>query len=828
MAERLFADVILPLPLPNLLTYEVGEDFMGDAVVGKRVIVQLGKQKFYSGIVRKLHHVVPETYAVKKIQSVLDKDPVVNEKQLKFWEWIAAYYLCHIGEVMNAALPAGLKLQSESKVILNPDYNHNHEELSSPEYLIYEALLIRHELSVTEVAKILQRKSPHSVLKDMIERGVVLMAEEMNVRYKPKRVVQISLHERLKDEKLLREAFEQLEKRSPKQLETFMIFMKLFYDQNSKESILKGDLLSKENVNAAAISALVKKEILVENTIFVDRILKENISRSDFPTLSNAQNICFTEIGKLFDKEDVVLIHGVTSSGKTEVYIHLIDEAIKKRKQVLYLLPEIALTTQMINRLRKHFGNAVGVYHSRQNSNERVEVWKAVNNFKPDFEGEQSAQIVLGARSSLFLPYSNLGLVIVDEEHDSSYKQNDPAPRYQGRDSALVLAKMFEAKTLMGSATPSMESYFNVKENKYGFVQLTERYGGMEMPVIKVCDVREATRKKIMKSHFTPDLIEGIGNALKNKEQVILFQNRRGFAPVLECANCSWSPECKNCSVTLTYHKQQGQLKCHYCGYTANPPATCQRCGDHQLQIKGFGTEKIEEEISIFFPNAQIMRLDLDSTRSRNAYHKIITDFEDRKIDVLVGTQMVTKGLDFDNVSTVGIINADQLLNFPDFRAHERAYQLMSQVSGRSGRKLKRGLVLIQTHQPDHWVIQLVIQHNYEAFYSRELFERKKFNYPPHTRLIEIVMKHRDNDFLHEKSFEFADGIRAKLGNRVIGPHQPLIARIKNLWLRRVLIKIEREASTGKIKKILREQIVGFNKSQANHSIAIMMDVDPN
>jgi len=827
MAERLFADVILPLAIPNLLTYEVGETLVPEVAVGKRVIVQLGKQKFYSGIIRKLHRIAPTLYELKEIQSILDDQPVVSETQLKFWEWIADYYLCHLGEVMNAALPAALKLQSESKVILNPDYDHDHDKLASKEYLIYEALLVKHELTLTEVAKMLNRKSAHSIIKEMIERGMVLMEEEMHDRYKPKRVTQISLHESLGDEKKLQEAFEGLEKRSPKQLETLMVFMKLLYEQKDKDYIIKTDLLSHEKVSGPAISALVKKEILVERTVIVDRLLAQSADTASVAKLSKVQNNCLNEIRKGFEQEDIVLLHGVTSSGKTELYIHLIEEALAKGKQVLYLLPEIALTSQMINRLKKHFGNGVGVYHSRQNSNERVEVWKAVKNFNPASGQDQPARVVLGARSALFLPYSNLGLVIVDEEHDSSYKQNDPAPRYNGRDSALVLAKMFEAKALLGSATPSLESFFNVKEKKYGFVNLSERFGGMEMPEIRICDVKETARKKMMRSHFTPELIDAIEHALKQKEQVILFQNRRGFAPVLECANCAWIPQCKNCSVTLTYHKQVNQLKCHYCGYTSNPPAVCQRCGDHHLEIKGFGTEKIEEEISIFFPDTIIMRLDLDSTRSRNAYHKIISDFEARKIDILVGTQMVTKGLDFENVSTVGIINADQMLNFPDFRAHERAYQLMSQVSGRSGRKFKRGLVLIQTHQPDHWVIQLVKAHNYEAFYDRELYERKQFNYPPHSRLIEIMMKHRDNDFLHEKSFEFGDGLRKKLGNRVIGPHQPLIARIKNLWLKRILVKIEREASAGKVKEIIREQLAQFNLDKNNHSILIVSDVDP-
>lgn len=829
MAERLFADVILPLAIPNLLTYEVEEMHAIDIAVGKRVIVQLGKQKFYSGIVRKLHREIPQLYEVKPVQSILDEIPVVSESQLKFWEWIADYYVCHVGEVMNAALPAALKLQSESKVILNPDFSQDQTDLNSKEFVVYEALLLKHELTVTEVARILHRKSAHAVVKEMIDKGVVLVAEEMHDRYKPRKAVFIGLHESYQGDEQLREVFEQLEKRSPKQLETLMAFMKVLFDHKNQDQdmVPKSELLKHKQVSGAAVSALVKKGVLHEKTILIDRLRTEDTKHVKVAELSPHQDICLNEIKLNFDREDVVLLYGVTSSGKTEIYIHLIDEMIKRGKQVLYLLPEIALTSQMINRLKKHFGNMVGIYHSRQNSNERVEVWKAVRNFDPLIKEEQPAMVVLGARSALFLPYSNLGLVIVDEEHDSSYKQNDPAPRYNGKDSALVLAKMSGAKALLGSATPSLETFHNVQEKKYGMVTLTERFGGMEMPAIQVCDVKETTRRKQMKSHFTPELIDTIEKALANKEQVILFQNRRGFAPVLECANCAWIPECKNCSVTLTYHKQVNQLKCHYCGYTSNPPAVCHRCGDHHLGIKGFGTEKIEEEISIFFPDAVIMRLDLDSTRTRNAYHRIISDFEERKIDILVGTQMVTKGLDFENVSTVGIINADQLLNFPDFRAHERAFQLMSQVSGRSGRKRKRGQVLIQTHQPDHWVIQLVVEHNYKAFYERDLQERLKFSYPPHTRLIEILMKHRDNDILHEKSLEFAESLRAKLGRRIIGPHQPLIAKIKNLWLKRILVKVEKEASAKKVKGIIQEELRQFYSKKENHTILIVTDVDP-
>jgi len=827
MPERVFADVILPLAIPNLLTYEVPTTMVGEVAVSKRVIVQLGKQKYYSGIVRKIHTNVPPFADIKEIQSVIDESPIVGEKQFQLWEWISEYYLCHIGEVMNAALPAALKLHSETTVVLNPDYHHDHDQLSDKEFLIYEALLVRHHISLSDAAKILQRKSAITILKPMIDKGVVLIEEEVQERYKPKRETRISLAPQYEKEEAMKELFESLEKKSPKQVEALMAFLKLLYGHEERKYVVKSELTKNESITPAALAALIKKEVLQENIVVIDRLLRDDLSVVKPSELSAVQNKALDEIKKSFSEHDVTLLHGVTSSGKTEIYTHLIEETIKDGKQVLYLLPEIALTAQMINRLRKHFGSGVGVYHSRQNSHEKVEVWNACLNFKEGGEKIQPAQIVLGARSAIFLPYKRVGLIIVDEEHDSSYKQNEPAPRYHSRDLALVLARMFGAKTLLGSATPSLESFFNVREKKYGFVKLSERFGNMEMPEIIVCDIKEAERKRQMKSHFAPLMIDTITEALKNKEQVILFQNRRGFAPVLECKNCNWIPQCKNCSVTLTYHKQFNQLRCHYCGYAQNPPSICQRCGDRHLEIKGFGTEKIEEEIAIFFPNATIARLDLDSTRSRNAYQRIIGDFEERKIDILVGTQMVTKGLDFENVSTVGIINADQMLNFPDFRAHERSYQLMSQVSGRSGRKQKRGRVIIQTQQPSHWVILDVVDHNYEAFYDRDLYERQKFSYPPLTRLIEITLKHKDNDFLNGASFELADALRANLGKRVIGPHQALIARIRNLWQKKILIKIERESSSSKAKGIIKAAIDVFYEDKKNKTIVIVIDVDP-
>ena len=825
MPERLFVDVIFPLALPHALTYSVPGEFASEVAPGKRVVVQLGKQKIYAAVIRTVHHNAPLHYEIKDIQSVLDQHPVVNEKQFLLWDWMASYYMCHLGEVMSSALPSALKLQSETKVVLNPEFDHEHEKLTDREYVIYEALLTKHAITLPEAASIIHKRSAHSVIKNLIDKKVVLIEEEISERYKPLKESRIQLGEEGEDESKLKEHFEHLEKRSPKQLEMLMAFMKILFENTERDFVKKNELMKMKEASPSALNGLIKKNILKEVVVNIDRMQTEARELLQPSPLSESQKKALVEIKDGFQKHDVILLHGVTSSGKTEMYIHLIEEAIKKGKQVLYLLPEIALTTQIINRLRKYFGDGVGVYHSRYSTNERVELWNQVLKFGPSVHNK--AQIVLGARSALFLPYTDVGLIIVDEEHDSSYKQVDPAPRYNARDSAIMLAKFYGAKTLLGSATPSLESFYNASQSRYGLVNMAERYGGVQMPEIIVADVKEATRKKIMKSHFTPELIEAITEALKNKEQVILFQNRRGFAPYLECLNCNWIPHCQNCSVTLTYHKHNHQLKCHYCGFTQFPPATCMVCGDHHIEVKGFGTEKIEEEISILFPEAKIARMDLDVTRTRLSFHRIITDFEERRIDILVGTQMVTKGLDFDNASTVGIINADQLLNYPDFRAFERSYQLMAQVSGRSGRKQKRGKVIIQTQQPDHWVIADVVKNDYKAFYERDLFERQKFHYPPLSRLIEITLKHNDVNRIMEAANHFAALLRDSLGNRVFGPHQPVISKIRNQFMRNVFIRIERETSASNVKNYVHEAIGKFYLDKENQRVQLHVDVDP-
>jgi len=828
--EKIFADVILPLAVPNLFTYEIPDEWKDAAAPGKRVIVPFGKQKFLSGLIRRIHIEPSHQGELKPIVNVLDDFPVIHPRQFELWDWIADYYMSHLGEVMNCALPAAMKIQSETKILLNPDFDREKIEVTAIENAIIDELEERHELSVADIEKIVRKKNTHQLLRIMMERGVIILSEELQERYRPKKEARLSLAANYRQEREMQDLFLQFEQdpRKEQQLGTLMSFLKLLYEKEEREYIRKKDLLEMKDVSPSSVATLIKNSVLMETDVIIDRVkISADAILPAFP-LSPAQQQALNEIHDGFQSQDVILFHGVTSSGKTEIYIHLIEEALKYNKQVLYLLPEIALTTQIITRLRRHFGDQVDVYHSRYSNNERVEVWNRVLSFdatKP--AGANKSQVILGARSALFLPFSDLGLIIVDEEHDSSYKQVDPAPRYNARDTAILLARIHGAKTLLGSGTPSLESNFNAEQNRYGIVHLTERYGGVRMPEIIIADTKEAARKKLMKSHFSPALLQTLKEALDQKEQVILFQNRRGFAPFLECRQCAWIPHCKNCSVTLTYHKGIHQLKCHYCGYIQAVPAACLNCGDKHVEVKGFGTEKIEEEIAIFFPDARIARMDLDATRTRLSFQKIIHDFEERRIDILVGTQMVTKGLDFDNVSTVGIINADQLMHYPDFRSFERSFQLMEQVSGRSGRKQKQGRVVIQTQNPAHWVIRNVVNHDYKSFYNTDLQEREKFGYPPFSRLIEITMKHRDNDMVQEAAMLFTERLRNKLGNRILGPHVPVIPRIRNFFHREVIIKLERKGNQSEFRNIIREEIREFFSLREYHSVQLHIDVDP-
>ena len=829
--KEIYADVLLPLALPRLYTYRVPAELAGEAVPGKRVIVPFGPQKVYSALIRTIHETHEDPSSLKSIQSVLDDLPVVNEVQFKLWDWIAEYYMCSAGEVMNSALPAALKLQSETNVQLVDGFDPSMLELSIQELNLLELLTEKKSLTIDEIAGLLHRVNVHPLIKRCFEKGMILLSEEILERFKPKKESFIRLAEAYKSDASLEQLFKEmdLDPRKAKQMEALMTFMKYLFDVPERDAVKKSILTRHKGFPKSSLTTLLTHGILIEFEVVVDRIPVHKGVLQPISELSDVQSEGLQQIKTSFEKHDVTLLHGVTSSGKTELYIHLIEEAINKGKQVLYLLPEIALTTQIISRLQKFFGDRIGVYHSRYSGSERVEIWNHVLGFNPSpAHYNCRSQIILGARSALFLPFKDLGLIIVDEEHDGGYKQADPAPRYNARDSAMVLANIHKAKTVLGSATPSLETYFNAKNDRYGLVNLTERHHGMEMPEIVIADMKEARKRKLMKSIFTPQLLKAIEEALGNKEQVILFQNRRGFSPFIECKNCNWIPHCKNCSVTLTYHKHNNSLRCHYCGYVELLPSFCPECRDHQLEVKGFGTEKIEEEVAVFFPDALIARMDLDSTRSKSSYQRLISDFEDRKIDILVGTQMVTKGLDFDNVSTVGILNADQLLNYPDFRSHERGFQLMSQVSGRSGRKLKRGKVVIQTYQADHPVLADVIRHNYEGFYNLEMVERKKFVYPPLCRLIELTLRHKDEKKVHDAASDLTDMLREKLGMRILGPNIPLVPRIKNQYHRTILIKIEKSISISEVKNTIRGVFSKFFSVRENQSIRVIPDVDPN
>ena len=826
-----YLDIILPIALPRIFTYALPAALIAEAEVGKRAVVQFGKKKLYSGIVFKVHQNKP-AYDVKDILSFLDEAPIVHEKQFDFWSWMSGYYLCSMGEVMSSALPSGLKLASETMIRLNA----NHPELKDKdtsvplalpnrEQEIVDQLIIKNRISLVELGDLLKRSNIFPTVRILMDKGLVSIDETLIEKFRDKKEIYISLSDQSKDEIWLRSQFDKLEKRSPKQLNLLMQFLKISMDEKEPE-IQRSRLLAIDKGAAPALASLIKKAILSQQERVVGRLGNfEELPVSDGIVYSEEQKRAIGEIESAFEKHDVTLLHGVTSSGKTEVYIHFIEKALQAGKQVLYLLPEIALTSQLIRRLQKHFGNKVGVYHSRFSSNERVELW---NNVLRGHADPNHYQVILGARSALFLPYNNLGLIIVDEEHEQSFKQQTPSPRYQARDASIVLAKQHGAKTLLGSATPSVESYFNAVAGKFGLVSMPLRYGGMEMPEICVVDLKEASRKKLMHTHFSQYLLDAIQAALDAKEQVILFQNRRGFAPYLECPSCDWSPSCINCDVTLVYHKQSNRLRCHYCGFQQELPSSCPACSDPAIKMMGFGTEKIEEDLALFFPKAKIGRLDIDTARSRESFHNIIYDFEKRKTDILVGTQMVTKGLDFDHVSTVGIMNADSMLKHPDFRACERSFQLMAQVSGRSGRRNRRGKVIIQAFQAYHPVINQVMANDYHAFYTQEISERDRFAFPPFVRLAELSLRHADARFLEHAANELVEELRLNLvGQDILGPQAPVISRVRNLFIQNILIKFKRDNHLQTYKSVLEQTILRFKGLEANRALLIQIDVDP-
>ncbi|MXV15927.1 replication restart helicase PriA [Hufsiella ginkgonis] len=812
----LFVEVILPLAISRNYTYRVPLSMNDGIRIGSRVIVQFGKSKIYTAIIYSVSETAPELYEAKYILDVLDEEPVVNAQQLRLWEWIAAYYFCSLGEVMQAALPAALKLASETRIILMEDHETDKATLNDKEYLIVEALSIQPELKISEVTKLLGQKTVYPVLKSLFGKGVIHISEEVIQRYKPKRKAFFELHTDYADQENLRALFTVLE-RAPKQLEALMGYIKL---RRQGPQISKKELLEAANCGEAAIKALVEKGIFIQEERIVSRLSTDEAETYTNFTLTVTQEQALQSIRQQFDSKEVVLLHGITSSGKTLIYIRLIEEVITSGRQALFLLPEIALTTQVIERLKQYFGNQIGVYHSKFSDNERAETWTQV------LKGQY--RLVLGARSAVLLPFADLGLIIVDEEHETSYKQFDPSPRYHARDTAIYLAHVHRAKVLLGSATPSLESYYNAEAGKYGLATISGRFGNSRLPEIRVVSIAEETKRKTMVSHFTSVLITEIGDALSRKEQVILFQNRRGYTSFLLCRTCGFTPKCINCDVSLTYHKSTQKLHCHYCGYKQETVSVCPACGSTHIEQKGFGTEKVEDELAMIFPGAVIARMDLDATRTKYSFQKILADFEERKTDILVGTQMITKGLDFDHITLIGIINADSLLNYPDFRAYEKSFQLLSQVAGRAGRREKTGKVVIQAYDTQHRVLHQVISNDYHALYKTELAERKNFAYPPFYRLIRLDIKHKDQQKAEMVATRMAAELKVTFGDRILGPQPPLIARVRNFYIQTILIKCERAGdSIQKIKQALAAILLKFEADKANKGILLRVDVDP-
>jgi len=816
-----YVDVILPLPLANTFTYSVPDEWADMVRIGMRVVVPFGKKKMYTAVIYVIHSVTPTIYEAKDILCLLDNEPILRHPQLKFWDWVSSYYQAFLGDVYQAAVPAGLKLESETQVRINPDYEAE-TLLSEKEQKLLDALSDGKTTTVTELNKITEMRDTLPTLKQLLEKGAVEISEELTEKFRAKTDTFVRLTEEALQEENLRKLFEDLS-RAKKQLDMLMMYIDLSkcLIPLKKREVSRKELLERSGASPAVLNGLVERGAMETYSKEIGRLAVSEIQTSEQYPLNEFQQKAYAEIEKQFIEKQVVLLHGVTSSGKTELYIQLINKTLSEGKQVLYLVPEIALTTQLTTRLKRVFGRKLGVYHSKFSDAERVEIWNNVLN-------DKTYDVIIGVRSSIFLPFRQLGLVIVDEEHESSYKQYDPAPRYHARNAAIVLASMHGAKTLLGTATPAVETYHNALTGKFGLVELNERHQKMAMPEILVVDSKEAYRKKQMESHFTPLLLEKISKALQNKEQVILFQNRRGYAPYIECKACAYVPHCKNCDVSLTVHKVFNTLTCHYCGYTEAIPNICPACGTPgTLATKGFGTEKIEDEIKLIFPEARVSRMDLDTTRSKKSYEKIITDFEQQKVDILIGTQMVSKGLDFERVSLVGILNADNMLNFPDFRAHERAYQLMAQVSGRAGRKNKRGTVVLQTSSPKHVVIGQVIRNDYKAMFTTQCEERKLFKYPPYFRMIQIVLRHRDPKVLNQAANKMATDLRAVFGARILGPNVPSVSRIQNMYIKHILLKFEVEASADRAKELLRQiadQVIAQPQFKA---LWVNLDVDP-
>ena len=816
-----YVDVIVPLPIASQYTYSLPDALEGSVQEGCRVVVPFGKKKFYTAVVTKVHEVAPEGYETKEVEELLDERPVILPRQLQLWDWLASYYLCTLGDVYKAALPSGMKIESETIILYNEEFEAM-EPLPGAEQQVLDWLNTEREQCITQLQRKYGQKNVLAVIKKLLDKEAVFVKEDLKRTYKPRTEARVRLMNAGMTEAQMQSLFNEMG-RAKKQLAVLMKYVELSgwcgLDSCLKE-VSKKELMEASGASSAVFNGLLEKGIFELYYQEIGRLDKVTLQTVPLNPLNVAQQRALDGIHASFHEKNVCLLHGVTSSGKTEIYIHLIQKAVEEGKQVLYLLPEIALTAQITERLRKVFGHRLGVYHSKFPDAERVEIWKK------QLE-EQAYDVILGVRSSVFLPFKRLGLVIVDEEHENTYKQQDPAPRYHARSAAIMLASMYGAKVLLGTATPSVESYFNALSGKYGLVELKERYKEIRLPHIEQVDIKELVHQKRMRGPFSPALMQEIRKALENKEQVILFQNRRGFAPMVECHTCAWVPKCKNCDVSLTYHKGLNQLTCHYCGYTCPVPKICPACGETDLRNRGFGTERVEDDVKLVFPEARVARMDLDTTRTRTAYEKIISDFEQGKTDILIGTQMVSKGLDFERVSVVGILNADTMLNYPDFRSYERAFQLMAQVAGRAGRKNKQGLVILQTKSPDLPVIHQVMRNDYEQLYYDQLAERQLFRYPPYYRLVYVYLKHRKEEVLDMAAEMMAAQLRAGLGDRVLGPDKPPVARIQTLFIKKMIVKVEQTASMSKVRNYLLAVQRAVMADERFRSLVVYYDVDP-
>ena len=811
-----FIEVVLPLAVAKTFTYQVSEAEFNYIQIGMRVAVPFGKTKIYTALVLDKNNTPPQLYQAKEIHQILDEKPIINSIQIEHWKWIASYYMCSLGEVFRSALPSGYILESETIISAKENFEIPNEELKDDEYLILEALKSQSSITIQEVIKILGKKTVFPVINKLLEKGALVLEAEISEQYKPKLVRYIKLQDEFLQQDKLAELLVVLSN-AKKQRELVLHYFQLQAKEKGPISVKK--LVELSGCSATIVKSLVDKSIFEEYYLVKDRVAFEKEENSQF-VLSEAQQVAFDGIKTNLQEFDVNLLHGITASGKTEIYIKLLEEYVQAGKQVLFLLPEIALTTQLVQRLTAYFGNEVAVFHSKYTNNERIEVWNQV------LEQSEKAKVVIGVRSALFLPFSNLGCIIVDEEHEQTYKQTDPAPRYHARDAAIVLAKQHNAKVLLGSATPSLETYYNVQSKKYGLTELTIRYGNVVLPDIELIDIKDKYFRKRMTGHFSDVLLEGITETIEKGEQVILFQNRRGFSPYVECITCGHVPHCPSCDVSLTYYKFKNQLRCHYCGYSMANPTHCHTCQSVDLTTKGFGTEQIEMELKTIYPDKNIGRMDQDTTRGKFGFEKIIDAFKNREIDVLVGTQMLAKGLDFDNVTLVGILNADNLLNQPNFRAYERAFQMIMQVSGRAGRSEKQGKVLIQTYNPYHNTIQQVLSNDYLGMYKEQIYERQNFKYPPFFRLIKATLKHRDFDRLKEGSLWFYNVLVQSLPIPVLGPEEPAINRIRNEYIRTIMIKIPTTAHLGNTKAIITKMRNSFEAIPQYRSIRVTINVD--